>query len=132
MKKLIIVFQLFLFTNIVSATNILTSTNVFWGTDGGNVFPGVSVPFGMVKLGPEVRAGWQPTSGYRSDEPIVGFSHTRTSGTGGAPRYGNFLIIPQIDSMRLKELFKYTKLNEAGYPGYYTVTLKDKNSYIKA
>ncbi|HOT88667.1 MAG TPA: glycoside hydrolase family 92 protein, partial [Bacteroidales bacterium] len=86
----------------------------------------------MVKLGPEVRAGWQPTSGYRSDEPIVGFSHTRTSGTGGAPRYGNFLIVPQIDSMRLKELFKYTKLNEAGYPGYYTVTLKDKNSYIKA
>ncbi|OPZ03442.1 MAG: Glycosyl hydrolase family 92 [Bacteroidetes bacterium ADurb.BinA395] len=132
MRKLFIALQLLLFTGFASSTKILTSTNVFWGTDGGNVFPGVSVPFGMVKLGPEVRAGWQPTSGYRSDEPIVGFSHTRTSGTGGAPRYGNFLIVPQIDSMRLKELFKYTKLNEAGYPGYYTVTLKDKNSYIKA
>ncbi|OIP83931.1 MAG: hypothetical protein AUK44_03910 [Porphyromonadaceae bacterium CG2_30_38_12] len=131
MKKLNIVFQLFLLTVSASAGDILSRTNVFWGTDGGNVFPGVSVPFGMVKLGPEVRAAWQPTSGYVSDEPIVGFSHTRTSGTGGNPRYGNFLFIPQVDSVRLKEFVKYAKLNEAGYPGYYTVTLKDKNSYIK-
>ncbi|MFZ4583024.1 MAG: glycoside hydrolase domain-containing protein [Paludibacter sp.] len=132
MKKHSIAFLLFLLTVSVSASDVLSRTSVFWGTDGGNVFPGVSVPFGMVKLGPEIRTGWQPTSGYKSDEPIVGFSHTRTSGTGGGPRYGNFLFIPQVDSMRIKELFKYTKLNESGYPSYYTVTLKDKNSYVKA
>lgn len=108
----------------------LTKVNPFWGADGGNVFPGVSTPFGMVKLGPEVRASWQPTSGYHSDEPVIGFSHTRTSGTGGGPRYGNFLFIPQVDSLRLKSYFKYSKLNEFACPGYYTVTLKDRNSYV--
>lgn len=132
MKKLYIAFQFILISLIVNANDILSRTNVFWGTDDGNIFPGVSVPFGMVKLGPEIRTGWQPTSGYRYAEPIVGFSHTRTSGTGGAPRYGNFLFIPQVDSMRLKEFFKFTKFNEAGYHGYYTVTLKDRNSYVKA
>lgn len=132
MKKLSIAFLLFLLTVSVSASDVLSRTSVFWGTDGGNVFPGVSVPFGMVKLGPEIRTGWQPTSGYKSDEPIVGFSHTRTSGTGGGPRYGNFLFIPQVDSMRINELFKFSKLNEAAYPGYYTVTLRDRNSYVKA
>lgn len=132
MKKFFTAFCCLLLTNIVVASDILSRTNVFWGTDGGNVFPGVSVPFGMVKLGPEVRTGWQPTSGYKSDEPIVGFSHTRTSGTGGGPRYGNFLFIPQVDSMRINELFKFSKLNEAGYPGYYTVTLRDRNAYVKA
>lgn len=132
MKKFFTAFCCLLLTNIVVASDILSRTNVFWGTDGGNVFPGVSVPFGMVKLGPEVRTGWQPTSGYKSDEPIVGFSHTRTSGTGGGPRYGNFLFIPQVDSMRLNGYYKYSKLNEGGYPGYYTVTLKDRDSYVKA
>ena len=132
MKKLSIAFLLFLLSVSVSATDILSRTSVFWGTDGGNVFPGVSVPFGMVKLGPEVRAAWQPTSGYVSNEAIVGFSHTRTSGTGGSPRYGNFLFMPQVDSMRLNGYYKYSKLNESGYPGYYTVTLKDRDCYVKA
>ena len=131
--KIVFVYILMLFTTTVfCGNNIINQTNTFWGTDVGNVFPGVSVPFGMVKLGSEVRAAWQPTSGYVSNEPIVGFSHTRTSGTGGSPRYGNFLFMPQVDSMRLNEYYKYSKLNEAGYPGYYTVTLKDRDSYVKA
>jgi len=130
-KKRIFAFQLVLFSFFLSANAILSRTGVFWGTDGGNVFPGVSVPFGMVKLGPEVRASWQPTSGYTSYDPIIGFSHTRTSGTGGSPRYGNFLFIPQMDSARLTNYVHYTKLNEFAYPGYYTVTLKERNSYVK-
>lgn len=122
---------LLLFLIVPQGFAVLKRTSVFWGTDGGNVFPGVSVPFGMVKVGPEVRASWQPTSGYTSYDPIIGFSHTRTSGTGGGPRYGNFLFIPQLDSARFKNYISYLKINEFGYPGYYTVTLRERNSYIK-
>lgn len=59
----------------------------------GNVFPGVCVPFGMVKLGADcgdlgANQGWKP------DGPVMGFSHTHVSGTGGGPKYGNVLVQP--------------------------------------
>lgn len=61
----------------------------------GNVFPGVSVPFGMVKLGADcgdlgANQGWKP------DDRIQGFSHTHVSGTGGGPKYGNILVQPVV------------------------------------
>jgi predicted alpha-1,2-mannosidase len=112
--------------------NVLHKVDPFWGTNEGNIIPGVSVPFGMVKLSPNIRNNWTPTSAYRADEPIIGFSHTQTSGTGGSPRYGNILIIPQIDTLVLKELVKYPKINEYAEPGYYTSTLKSRNSYTRA
>jgi len=112
--------------------NVLFKVDPFWGANEGNIIPGASVPFGMVKLSPNIRNNWTPTSAYRTDEPIIGFSHTQTSGTGGSPRYGNILIIPQIDTLILKELVKYAKINEYAEPGYYTSTLKSKNSYTRA
>ena len=61
----------------------------------GNVFPGVSVPFGMVKLGADcgdlgANQGWKP------GDRIQGFSHTHVSGTGGGPKYGNILVQPVV------------------------------------
>ncbi|CAK7266793.1 hypothetical protein SEPCBS119000_002211 [Sporothrix epigloea] len=60
---------------------------------GGNTFPGVSVPFGMVKLGPDMDAG--PTSNKLSlsgyvpgNASFTGFSMLHESGTGGVPKYG--------------------------------------------
>jgi predicted alpha-1,2-mannosidase len=47
----------------------------------------------MVRLGPDI-AYPQPNSGYRPGKSIIGFSHTRLAGTGGAGRYGNFRIMP--------------------------------------
>ena len=53
------------------------------GTDGGgNTFPGPSLPFGMIKPGPDMgnntgNAGWLPHA------DINGFSQTHVSGTGG-------------------------------------------------
>lgn len=60
------------------------------GTDWvGNVYPGVSAPFGMVQLSPDNGlAGWDRISGYYyPDSTIAGFSHTHLSGTGAGDLY---------------------------------------------
>jgi len=44
----------------------------------GHVYPGATVPFGMVQLSPDNGTpGWDWCSGYNyADSTIVGFSHT--------------------------------------------------------
>jgi len=97
----------------------------FIGVEGGNIFPGVSLPFGMLRLGPNV-APPNNTNGYSSTKPIVGFSHTHTSGTGGGPRYGNFLVVPLVGTVDRKDLESKKKINEYAAPGYYRVDLARK------
>ena len=57
----------------------------------GRTFPGPSMPFGMVKPGPDCgvlpNAGWAPMPAA-----VSGFSQTHVSGTGGGQKYGNILI----------------------------------------
>ena len=50
----------------------------------GHVFPGATLPFGMVQLSPDNGTnGWDWCSGYHySDSLIAGFGHTHLSGTG--------------------------------------------------
>ncbi|NQZ78604.1 MAG: glycoside hydrolase family 92 protein [Ekhidna sp.] len=95
------------------------------GVDGGNVFGGVSLPFSMMRLGPDVQPN-NMTNGYRSNKPIKGFSHTHLSGTGGGPRYGNFLVIPQAGKVDLEDYVSIVKENESSTLGHYQVTLKRK------
>lgn len=102
----------------------------FWGSEKGNVFPGASVPFGMVKLGPDILKGGV-TSGYRADETFAGFSHTHTSGTGGAPRYGNILFMPVFGTHPPKGYSEYKKSNEFARSGYYTVTLQQSGNEVR-
>ena len=55
------------------------------GTDGGgNMFPGVTLPFGVVKIGVDVLPppGWgEPYSGYHAVGKVTGFSMLHESGT---------------------------------------------------
>ncbi|MEQ8704549.1 MAG: GH92 family glycosyl hydrolase [Phaeodactylibacter sp.] len=97
----------------------------FLGSINGNVLPGASVPFGMVKLSPDIMPP-QPTSGYRPGKPIAGFSHTHTSGTGGGGRYGNILFTPLTQKLNLKDYASLKQVNERAAPGYYAVTLARK------
>ncbi|KAH7079645.1 glycosyl hydrolase family 92-domain-containing protein [Paraphoma chrysanthemicola] len=63
-------------------------------TNGGHVFPGATLPFGMAKAGPDIYGENQ--GGFASDgSPIYGFSHMHDSGTGGSPSLGNFPIFAQ-------------------------------------
>ncbi len=93
----------------------------FIGTDnGGNLVPGPQVPFGFAHPSPDTAR--QDTSGYISSEPIIGFSQTHVSGTGGGSKYGNFRITPQVGPPAPEDLAS-PKAEEAAAPGYYSVQL---------
>jgi putative alpha-1,2-mannosidase len=73
-------------------TGFVDYVNVFMGTAGdhGQLSPSASLPFGMVKLGPET----EPTnhSGYDYNaKKFKEFSHTRTEGVGCKGAGGNIL-----------------------------------------
>ena len=67
--------------------------------NGGNTFPGVSWPLGIVKLGPDLYDGFDAYSGYKSDGNFTGFSMLHESGTGGAPKYGVVSQMPVLGTI---------------------------------
>jgi len=97
--------------------------NPFIGSvGGGNTFPGVSLPFGLVKLGPDC-AEKGSNSGYEPDSPVRGFSHVHVSGTGGGPKYGNILFLPVCgDSFSVGDGLRPSR--EYAEPGYFRITLE--------
>lgn len=71
------------------------------GTEsGGNNFPGVARPFGMVKMGPDVLVtGTDSYSGYLPTGNFSGFSMMHEQGTGGAPKYGTVAQLPLVGNI---------------------------------
>ncbi len=114
--------------------SLLSYVDPFIGTaDHGHVYPGATVPFGMVQLSPDNgTAGWDWCSGYNwEDSLIVGFSHTHLSGTG----IGDLLdisIMPanepidfrtQVPPRESTYAASFNHSNETASPGYYSVNL---------
>ncbi len=98
----------------------------FLGADGGgNVFPGATLPFGMLKAGPDTGAN-DTNSGWSPDQPINGFSQTHVSGTGGGAKYGNILVQPTTGTIEPLD-HGSARRNERAIPGYYGVTLSRYN-----
>lgn len=93
------------------------------GTDGGSLVPGPVAPYGLVWLSPD-RPFPQFANGYDSRSPILGFSHTHVSGTGGGAGYGNIRVTPQTGPLRLPPR-PSPKSAETAHAGYYAVTLHD-------
>lgn len=86
----------------------------------GHVFVGPCHPFGMVKPSPDVQGcnpGWGPM-----DKPIEGFSQLHVSGTGGAPKYGNILLMPFVEGME-DERHAAMREDETISIGYYSTNL---------
>lgn len=69
------------------------------GNNGGNTFPGASLPFGMVKLGPDVFDSVDSYSGYAASGVFTGFSMMHENGNGGAPKYGVVSQMPIIGNI---------------------------------
>src|SRR5690606_37362008 len=133
--------------------NPLAYVNPMIGTQRmGHVFPGATVPFGMVQLSPDtdtipyaVNGKYNPDvykycAGYQYvDKTIVGFSHTHFSGTGHSD-LGDFLVMPTVGKLQLNPgtasdpasgyRSSFSHQEEKASPGYYSVQLKDYN--IKA
>jgi len=58
-------------------------------SEGGHVFPGATLPFGMAKAVADVNDPDEKQGGFASgDSDITGFSHMHDSGTGGVCCFG--------------------------------------------
>lgn len=118
--------------------SLVEHVDPFIGTGGigyqvGTINPGASVPFGMVKPGPDTGIGGLQISylnctGYHFDQTHVwGFTHSRIDGMG-VPDYGALLVMPTVgvDETKIeiggaRSLFDHA--NEEASPGYYAVDL---------
>ncbi|EGF93475.1 alpha-1,2-mannosidase family protein [Asticcacaulis biprosthecium C19] len=107
------------------------------GTGGhGHVFPGATVPFGMIQLSPDTdNARWDACSGYYYDDAtLLGFSHTHLSGTGASDMM-DLLVVPFVGETKLSpgtlanpEGSYRTRMShehEVATPGYYSLILPD-------
>jgi putative alpha-1,2-mannosidase len=115
-----------------------TFVNPLIGTaNGGNVFPGAVLPFGMAAFSPENSRGnatrTAAPGGYRYDATrIRGFSLTHLSGTGCAgasgdipffPYVGEVTTSPQLDATDAIYASTFSHAGEVARPGYYAVRL---------
>src|SRR5256884_3164160 len=105
--------------------------------NGGNVFPGAVLPFGMASFSPENSRGNQTRTaapgGYRYDATkIRGFSLTHLSGTGCAgasgdipfyPHVGTVTTSPSADTTDAVYASTFAHTNEVARPGFYSVKL---------
>ena len=118
------------FTLAQNQTKLISYVDPFVGVDrDGNTVPGAVIPFGFANPSPDVvpnSAFRFDTSGYESDKPIIGFSQTHVSGTGGESKYGNFRVTPQVGEVSLKD-FASDKKDESAEAGYYKVVLTKPN-----
>jgi predicted alpha-1,2-mannosidase len=106
----------------MEALLMLDYIDPFIGVDErGNCLCGPYLPFSLVRLGPDTLPP-QPTNGYRSTSPIIYFSHTHVSGTGGGSRYGNIGVMPFTGQTRLL-VEASERSQEMASPGYYTTVL---------
>jgi predicted alpha-1,2-mannosidase len=111
------------------------------GTDGhGHVFPGATLPFGMMQLSPDTRdETWDGCSGYHySDTSILGFTHNHLSGTGCGD-LGNVMLMPTVGPLKLTSGSKpgqgyraaFSHDQEEARPGYYWVLLPDSKINVE-
>ncbi|KAI5919631.1 glycoside hydrolase family 92 protein [Camillea tinctor] len=79
-----------------SSGDVLRYIDPLIGTvNGGHVFPGPTLPYGMAKPVADVDNRGEAAAGFVSDDSrILGFSHLHDSGTGGSPSLGNFPLFP--------------------------------------
>jgi hypothetical protein len=66
---------------------------------GSATSAGPTLPSGSIHPSPETLE--KDCGGYLRDQPIIGFGHAYTSGSGGTKCYGNFLLSPTVDRAEL-------------------------------
>ena len=114
-----------------TAHNFVDSVYPFLGVDwGGNTFVGAALPFGMVKVGPDMESfdGRQSGFGYTTDGRILGFSQTHLSGAQG--KYGNILIMPVTGALALDDI-RSPRTAEINHPGYYATRLTRYHDFVE-
>ncbi|KAI0062314.1 glycoside hydrolase family 92 protein [Artomyces pyxidatus] len=112
--------------------------NMFIGTtNGGHVFPGATLPHGMVKVGMDTDSPGNH-AGYDADPiySVTGFSQLHDDGTGGNIPLSNFKIFPSancstfetcttsiFDRKLLRKLLIHGAPDDSASPGYFSTNL---------
>ncbi|PGH13501.1 hypothetical protein AJ79_03631 [Helicocarpus griseus UAMH5409] len=105
--------------------------------NGGHVFPGATLPFGMIKAGPD--SDGETQGGFDSNSNVVrGFAHMHDSGTGGGSSMGNFPIFAHagcpddaVENCKFRKLERqssWIKDSVKARPGYFAITLNNSIS----
>jgi len=134
--------------DLTSKNDFAKYVNPMIGTSKmGHVYPGATVPFGMVQLSPQTNfevmfkdgkyntKTYEYCAGYQyKDSTIVGFAHTNFSGTGHSD-LGDLLVMPTVgklvlDPIQTEEGKKgfystFSHENEEASAGYYKVDLEE-------
>ena len=118
--------------NFARPLQLTKYVNPFIGTIfEGHVYPGATLPFGMVQLSPDNGLTVQDKyegycAGYSYTKNMVkGFSHTHLSGTG-RPDLGDISVLPMVGSEPSNDDIRsdISHQEESASPGYYSVMLK--------
>ena len=134
MKKKILfcVLPVILLSSFIKQPHLTRYVNPFIGTIfEGHVYPGATLPFGMVQLSPDngltvIDKYEGYCAGYSYTKNMVkGFSHTHLSGTG-RPDLGDISVLPMVGQEPSVNDIRsdISHQEESASPGYYSVMLK--------
>ena len=128
MRYFSIIFVLCLTLSMVQAQQT-SFVNPFIGTsdDHGQTDPSATIPFGMIKPGPETIPRGNGGYDYQSQQ-LKGFSQTRMSGVGCIGVGGNLLITPFVGTAC--KTLKMDKASETAIPVSYTHLTLPTNSRV--
>lgn len=119
-------------TNTTTFDPLIYVDPLIGSTNGGNVFAGASLPYGIAKAVADVDGA--NTGGFATDgSNVTGFSSLHDSGTGGNPSLGNFPLFPQlcpddgdVNSCQFRigdRKVPYDNSSVVARPGYFSVEL---------
>lgn len=104
-------------------------------SNGGNVFPGASLPYGMAKAVADTNSGSNQGGFTLDGSNVTGFSVMHDSGTGGSPSLGNFALFPfdscpggDVDNCVFPKKSRarfgaFDNNSVVAEPGYFSITL---------
>jgi predicted alpha-1,2-mannosidase len=130
MRFLLSIKCIFVFAFNAHSQKLTNFVDPFLGTGGhGHVYPGATIPFGMVQLSPDNgEEGWDWCSGYHySSNTIAGFSHMHLSGTGIGD-WCDISLLPLTDTSLVRQekiKIPFSHKQESAKPGYYSVKLSN-------
>ncbi|CAI7579832.1 unnamed protein product [Penicillium bialowiezense] len=117
------------------AYDVLQYINPLIGSaNGGNVFPGASLPYGMAKAVADTDSESNQGGFAYENGSVTGFSSMHDSGTGGSPSLGNFPLFAHANCVgddvngcvypKNQRKIKYKPDSVQAHPGYFSIELE--------
>ncbi len=96
---------------------------------GSATSAGPTLPSGSIHPSPETLKN--DCGGYLREQPIVGFGHAYTSGSGGTKCYGNFLLAPMVGNLEIEREKRASFANEESSTCYEYIVKLENGIYTK-